>query len=354
MMSSTELSPTELALLDRPQAILPDPEPHTKRAQQVRRLEQHGLYKTADAVKVCGRRGEKWGYGCGRSFLRKIIRAHRRFCCLQCDKHVAGRLFQEHRAYRERLHPSGTLHRVTVRSGHYPLSSDSIREFENAVVEAARGWFKGQFEADKVWGFKSMTHYESGLVIKGIIYLPPGASLSPEGLQVPFGTCTVGIGVSVSAFEAMLADILGPTLTEDHSVLRADLMAAFNGGNHLRSLGVFYGQITKRLKEDHLERDQNLPLIREVVESGVAFGGPQQKLYLSSGEIRHRRVFGGRQYPSAPYVPPCPHCGPGCERISVSIEPMSELQDIPSLEENTSTRTAWREMQLLLRRRYVF
>lgn len=38
-------------------------------------------------------------------------------------------------------------------------------------------------------------------------------------------------------YEALLTEILFPTVTEGHGLLRAELMAAFQGGNHLRSLG---------------------------------------------------------------------------------------------------------------------
>ena len=173
-MASTQFSPSQLAELDQPQVLLEEPEPHTRLGQQVRRLEQKGLYKSARYVKTCGRLGKKWVYACGRTYLGKIIRAHLRFCCSWCDQHVATRLFEEHRAYRERLQPSGTLHLVTARSTHFPLSSDGSRDFEEAFVTAVRQWLK----ADKDWGSKSYTHYLDGeLVIKGIIALPPGTTL---------------------------------------------------------------------------------------------------------------------------------------------------------------------------------
>ena len=390
LMLPTQLSSSELALLDQPQAILEDPLPHTKRSQQVRRLEQHALYKMAGLVKACGRLGEKWGYACGRSFLRKIIRAHLRFCCSWCDRYIAERLFEEHRAYRERLDPSGTLHRVTVRSDNYPLSSDGLHDFEEALVTAIRRWFKGR----QGWGFKSYTHYENGcLVAKGIISLPSGASLPPNGLPIPFGACTVGRGVSVTAFDAMLADILRPTLAEEHGVLRADLMAAFRGGNHLRSLGVFYGLITKKREEMRLVQSQEKLHLSSGSQSGATFVEPFDPTttdvpgatILQGQNVSAPSVSGAplvdhqdvtspylagaplvnAQGPSAPcvskaalvqqrdlsdpYVPPCPHCGPGCERVSVSREPMTELQDIPSFAE-----AAREKMQLLVRWRYLF
>lgn len=391
LMSLLQLSSSQLALLDRPQALLDDPEPHTKLGLQIRQLEQHGLDKAATAVKICGRLGEKWTYECGRSFLRKIIRSHRRFCCSWCDRHVAERLFEEHRAYRERLHPSGTLHRVTVRSSDYPISSDGVRDFEEALVEAVRRSFKGC----QGWGLKSWTDYEDGcLVAKGIVYLPPGASLPPGGMQIPSATCTVGRATSVTDFEAMLADILRPSLTEDHGVLRADLMAAFHGGNHLRSLGVFYGLITKKREEKHLVQSQEKLHLSSAPQSGATFVEPFDPTttdvpgatILQGQNVSAPSVSGTplvdhldltspylagaslvkSQGPSAPcvskaalvqqrdlsdlYVPPCPHCGPGCERVSVSREPMTELQDIPRFEGYTSTE----KMLLLLRRRYEF
>jgi hypothetical protein len=226
-MASTQFSPSQLAELDQPQVLLEEPEPHTRLGQQVRRLEQKGLYKSARYVKTCGRLGEKWVYACARAYLGKIIRAHLRFCCRWCDEHVATRLFEEHRAYRERLQPSGTLHLVTARSTHFPLSSDGIREFEEAFVTAVRQWLK----ADKDWGSKSYTHYLDGeLIIKGIIALPPGTTLPSNDLTVPSAKCAIGRPVGVTAFEALLAAILKPVLTEGRGVLRADLMAAFPRG----------------------------------------------------------------------------------------------------------------------------
>jgi hypothetical protein len=177
----------------------------------------------ARAVKACGRVGEKRTYACGRT-VRKIIRSHRRFCCIRCDRYVAAKLFEEHRAYRERLRPAGTLHRVIVRSHYWPVSSEGIRTFEDTVVRVFREHFKGWLE----WGLKFLTHYEDGdLVAKGILALPTGASLPSDSLSIPQAMCVIGRGVAASAFEAMLADILLPTLTEGHGVLRADLMAAF-------------------------------------------------------------------------------------------------------------------------------
>ena len=233
-MTSTQFSPSQLAELDQLQVLLEEPEPHTKLGQQVRRLEQKGLHKSAGYVKTCGRLVEKWTYACGRSYPGNIIRAHLRFCCELCDEHVATRLFEEHRAYSERLQPSGTLYLITARSSHFPLSKDGIRDFENAFGNAVRQWLKGC----KDWGSKCYTHYLDGeLLIKGIIALPPGATLRPNDLTVPSARCAISRPVGVTAFEALLAEILEPVLTEGRGVLRADLMAAFQGGNHLRRPG---------------------------------------------------------------------------------------------------------------------
>jgi hypothetical protein len=316
---------SDLVLLDQPQTLLEDPEPHTKLGQQVRRLEQKGLYKAAGYVKTCGRLGEKWTYACGRSSLRKIIRSHFRFCCSWCDLHVAARLFEQHRAYLERLHPSGTLHRVTVRSSDYRISSDGVRDFEATVVEAVRLSFGGC----QGWGLKFWTDYEEGcLVARGIIYLPPGVSLPPKGLQFPSAKCSIGKAASVKDFEAMLADILRPSLTEDRGILRADLMAAFSGGKHLRSQGVFYGLISKK----RMERDQEkLPLSDS--QSGTTSVEPHLPAHSS---------------------PPCPHCGPSCQRVSVSYVPIPAFLGVPNLYQNSSTDGTWGVMQGLSRRKYLF
>ena len=275
----------------------------------------------ADAVKACGRLGEKWTYACGRSFLRKIIRAHRRFCCVRCDQHIAARSFKEHRAYRERLHPSGTLHQLRVRSSDYPISSGGVRDFEATVAGTVRLSFGGC----QGWGLKFSTDYEEGcLVARGIIYLPPGVSLPPKALQIPSATCSVGRATPATAFEVMLADSFRPSLTEERGILRADLMAAFHSGKHLRSLGVFYGLISKKRKE-------KLPLN---TDSGTTSVEPQHL--------------------PAPSSLPCSHCGPGCQRVSVSYVPIPEFLGVPNLYQNSSTDGTWSVMQGLLRRKYVF
>ena len=325
MIPIGSVAPGELDPLDQPQVLLEEPEPGTPRSQQVTRLREHHLQTVADAVAACGRLGEKWTYECGREFLRKIIRSNRRFCCVHCDKHIAARLFKGHQPYRERLHFEGTLYQVTIRSSQYPLSSDGIRDFEGAVVAAVRELLK---DCDGC-GFKSYTHYDSGsLIAKGIIYLPPGISVSFDGLSIPLGTCTVSKGVGVYAYEEMLADMLKPVLTEGRGVLRGDLMAAFHGGRHLRSLGVFCGLVSQRREELRLEEGRGkLDLSTNAPVSGPTFGA---------------------------YVPPCPHCGRRCRRVSVSREPISELQDVPHLDENDSTHEIWAYMRGPLRRKSVF
>lgn len=328
-----QLSPSDFAHLDKPQTTLEDPPPNSPLAQQVRRLRDSGLYEAADAVNACGRLGELWKYECGREFLRKIIRSHRRFCCLRCDRHIAARLFEDHSAYRERLHPSGALHRITVRSSHYALTGEGICDFEDAIIQAVRRWLKDC----EGWGLKFFTHYEAEcLVAKGIVYLPSGAFRDLNSLSIPSGTFTVSRGVSVTAFEVMLAEILEPALKEGHCALRGDLMVAFHGGNHLRSLGVFYGLISKKRAEKRLEQtEEKLDLSSDApTVSGTGLANPK----------RHpRREF-----------PPCPHCGPGCKRVSISSATLSELQGIPSFDKNNPTERTLVEMRRLTRRRYVF
>ena len=113
-------------------------------------------------------------------------------------------------------------------------------------------------------------------------------------------------------------------------------MAAFQGGNHLRSMGVLFGLISKKRDEERRERTaENLDLSSKSSDgSGTALAG--------SSALRR------------PDMLTCPHCGPGCQRVSISIEPMSELRDIPNLFENSSTDRAWAVMQGLLRRKHVF
>lgn len=330
-MGPAPLTPSELAMLDQPLVLLDDPEPHTPRGQQVRRLEELGLDKAAQAVKACGRLGEKRTFACGRSFVRKIIRSHRRFCCRHCDEHIAAKLFEEHRAYRERLHPSGTLYLVTVESGDSTLSSVNIRNFECKVVEFVR-----RLKGSERWGFKTYTNYESGrLIAKGILYVPPGEIPNLAGLSIPSATCAVSAGSSVYAFETILADILRPTVTVGFGMLRAELMAAFYGGNHLRSIGVFYGLVSKnREKKLPAQNEENLHLSETAEEvSGAALVQPKN--------------------PLPRYAPHCPHCGPGCEEVAVSIEPLSELEGIPIIEEYSSADRIWGEMRRLLRQKRV-
>jgi hypothetical protein len=331
-MALPPLTLSESEIGDLPSFILDDPEPDSLRGQQVSRLEQLGLDKAAQAVSACGRLGEKSTYECGRSFIRKIIRSHRRFCCPYCDKHVAANLFEEHRAYRERLHPSGKLYLVTVESDDSTLSPDNIRNLEDKVVKSVR-----RLKGSERWGFKTYTNYESGrLIAKGILYVPPGETPKLAGLGVPSATCTVSAAASVHAFETMLADILQPTVTVGLGIFRAELMAAFQGGNHLRSMGVFYGLISKnREKKRPAQSEEKLHLsITPEGVSGAALVQPKSSLPR--------------------YAPHCPHCGPGCDEVAVSVEPLSELKGIPTTEEYSSAERIWIEMRRLLREKRVF
>jgi hypothetical protein len=325
---SRPITYSELEQFDQPLKILDEPAPHTRLGQQVRALEQLGLEKMARAVKVCGRLGEKSHFECGRSYASKIIRAHRRFCCKWCDRHYAKRLFQEHLEYQRCLHPKGTLYRVTVRLPNGVLSAEAVREFENNVVNAVRAWFKSTKPLN--WGFKSLTHYDDhgSLVVKSIIALPPDLPLPPGPLKVSSSTVTVSHGASVTAYQAMLTDILQPIVTGGHSILRAHLMAAFQKGNHFRSLGIFYGLISQArgLKRNNTK----LPL--STSSSGAGFDQDKS--------------------PADPPLVICPSCGPGCHRVSVSVELIDALRDLPRLASPTFG-SGWDEMEKL-RGRSVF
>jgi hypothetical protein len=316
------LTVSELAQLNEPLPILEEPAPHTKLGQQVHRLEELGYSKAAKAVKSCGRRGEKTTYQCGR-ITRTIIRSHRRFCCVYCDRKIATRLFDEHRHYRARLHHGATIYRVTVRCGISQLSAPLIRDLEDSFVEAIRQWLKGY----SGWGFKALTHYDQGdLTIEAIIALPPGRSLPSVGLLVPGATCRIGRGNFASAFEEMLSDMLRPRLTAGHGVLRADLMAAFQGGNHLRSSGIFYGLVSEKRRE---RKNENLHLIDTQGSSGAG------------SEVAPKAALQPGQY--------CPRCGPRCRRTAVRFEILSNLDPIsrslytavPAIEEKL--REMWRK-----------
>jgi hypothetical protein len=103
-----------------------------------------------------------------------IIRAHLRFCCFWCDQPNSGGLFKEHRECRERLRPDTTLYRITFRGNQVPCESSAIRTFEESVVGTVRQWMRGLSD----WGFKSLTHYEDGvLVVEVTIALARGVSL---------------------------------------------------------------------------------------------------------------------------------------------------------------------------------
>src|SRR5579863_3561724 len=128
------ITPSVLSQLEEPSELLPELRPGSARGQQVARLRQLGIYKAADAVEVCGRLGEKATFDCGRQYLRKIIRSHRRFCCRWCDSHTADRLYRDHSAYKVRLNSSGTLHYILAKSNHFEVSPDGIRDFENVVA----------------------------------------------------------------------------------------------------------------------------------------------------------------------------------------------------------------------------
>ena len=326
--SSRPLTGSDLAQLDRPAEILDEPEPHTRLGQQVRTLEHFGLAKMARAVKVCGRLGEKSEFQCGRSYFGKIIRAHRRFCCKWCDRHYAKRLFQEHLEYQRCLHPKGTLYRVTVRLPDGVLSAEVVRQFENDVVNAIRAWLKPTGSLN--WGFKSLTHYhdDGSLIVKAILALPPNLPLPSGSLKVSSSTVTVSRGAPVTAYKSMLIDIVRPSVIAGRCVLRAHLMAAFQKGNHLRSIGILYGLISQN--RGIKRTDANLPL--SSTTSGAGFDQDRS--------------------PADPPLAICPSCGPGCHRLSVSVELMDTLRDLPRLARSTFG-SGWDEMEKL-RGRSVF
>jgi hypothetical protein len=318
---------------DLPLVVLDDPEPDTPRGRQFQRLEQLGLYKSAQAVSACGRLGEKSTYECG-ELRSTTLRSHRRFCCCYCDSYVASKLFKEHRAYRERLHPRGALFLVTVKSADSTLSGDNIRNFEDRVVGSVRR----KFESCEGWGFKSFTQYESDcLIAKAILYLPAGTFPTAASLSIPNATCTVSAGASVHAFDKMLAMILQPTVTVGFGILRANLMAAFQGGNHLRSVGLFYGLVSKNRRREPPTRN----------EGKLHLSGSPEQDVLGAGFVQPER-------PAFPYVPPCPRHGARCKRVAVARELMSDLKGVPRFEEFSSVDRFWIVMQQLLRQKRVF
>ena len=151
-----------------------------------------------------------------------------------------------------------------------PCESSAIPTFEESVVGTVRQWMRGLSDC----GFKSLTHYEDGvLVVKGMIALARGVSLPSNRRSIPAVTIDVSPSLAASAFEEILAYTLRPTLTEGNGLLRADLMAAFGGGNHFRSLGIFYGHVSKKRQE---RRRQNLPLTLTFPQAGADSAEPQR------------------------------------------------------------------------------
>jgi hypothetical protein len=300
---SAVLPPDILSQLEEPSELLPELSPGSRRGQQVARLRQLGIYKAADAVEVCGRLGEKATFDCGRQYLRKIIRSHRRFCCRWCDSHTADRLYRDHSAYEVRLNSSGTLHYILAKSNHFEVSPDGIRDFENVVAKSARRWLRLHSET---FGLKFYTSVEDGLLVaKCIVYVPPGVELLANRLEIPNSIVIVGAKTSVHAYPNMLAEILKPTHCAD-GVQRAELMAAFQGGNHLRSAGVFYGLISQE---------------REAVAGG------EEDLCLS----RERSGTGHTPLET------CPTCGPTCKLKSISLALTHDLTALPSLKRGVET-----------------
>lgn len=337
------------------------PRPVDRRFEQVRRLEQHRMYKLAAAVRSCGKFGEIWRYECGRSFLRKIIRSNIRFCCTDCDRKIAATLFTEHRVYERRLDREGSLYRMTFQSGSHPTSRREVTGFENQIVRSVRRWLRGS----RGWGFKSMTHVSSGEMLgEGIVYLPPGQSLPPGH---PAELAIVGPKRATGDFKAVLAEILEPKLKQGHGVLRADLMSFFHRGKHLRNLGIFHGLIAKRrqqkrhwkarekLKLAHLQPVQNKGCVdfasevslgckvntesRGEAPGVIPSAEPRATLPGQAGPATapvpvETARYGPSVQPAAEEVsaetrtPPCPVCGMGCERLSSRIESLSKVGDI--------------------------
>jgi hypothetical protein len=194
-----------------------------------------------------------------------------------------------------------------VRSDRYDVTPEGVRDFENTVAKSIRSWLVDQSNS----GFKFFTHFENNsLVAKAIVYLPPGSELPPHILEVPKSTATLGPKTSTHAFNNMLSGILQPTSTGD-GIVRADLMAAFQGGNHLRSAGVFYGLISKKRQEGQSSKeDKDLCLIGGN-ESGTSSVPPIPR--------------------SQPDVTTCPHCGPNCKLTSISFALTLDVIHLPPL-----------------------
>jgi hypothetical protein len=301
--------------LSQPSEPLDEPDPRTPRGKQVKRLRELGMYKAAGAVSGCGRLGEKITYACGRTRLHKILRSHLRFCCHRCDLYVAERTLRSHLLYRERLNPNGVLQPFTVRTTAHDLSPSGIRQFEDNSVKSLKRWLVGL----KDWGFKFQTQFDkNGLVLKGFVYFSPEAQFPQEGLDVPNSVCAVGQRLSVSSFSSLLSEIVQPPYPQLGATARAELMAAFQGGNHLRSAGVLNGLISKERAEKLASKD-NADLCQRYSESGTGFGNLTPLSLLHSS---------------------CPNCGSACKPVSVSLSAITEADRLPILSVRQELRAS--------------
>ena len=137
-------------------------------------------------------------------------------------------------------------------------------------------------------------------------------------------------------------------------------MVAFHRGRHLRSLGVLTGHTSKNREKERVQpAEEKLHLT--VAQSGTTFveaPGPIATDMPGADNVKPQNLSATSELeaplshpagPSAPFVPPCPHCGRGCKRVSVSREPMTELRNIPSFEQYNLTKHLWGEMRRLSR-----
>lgn len=232
-----------------------DPLPsRSKRAQQVARLRQLGEEQMANSVSACGRSGDLLTTTCGLRFRGETLHSGLRYCCDWCDTYLAQRLFIENRVYQKLLKPGTTLHFISISRSYSgdPISKRSIKKFANDVIKALKRWLKPVPGS----GLKMHTKFEesSGLLIEGIIAIPPGESLPENDPEIDYDF-SIETGQPYFMYESLLKRILLPNCSHVTGSYRAHLMLAFRDGCHLRSFGMLYGRLkmAKRLKKKEID-----------------------------------------------------------------------------------------------------
>jgi hypothetical protein len=115
----------------------------------------------------------------------------------------------------------------------------------------------------------------------------------------------------------VLGEMVQPTYPKLGAIERAEFMAAFQGGNHLRSAGVLNGLISKE-RADKSEVKDNTDLRQRQTISGTGFGD------LTPLHLIHSS---------------CPHCGSACKPVRSTLVAVTEADKLSVSKVRQELRT---------------